>query len=366
MNTKLEPAIEYHGGVLRLPPNRVWRTYPGGYQLDRMEGHESPSDGAYPEDWIASTVRASNPNSTKTDEGLALGIHAHGTDNIAHLIQHNPLYFLGEKHIERFGCDPMVLVKYLDSAVRLPFQVHPTTAFSQQHFKTNSGKTEAYYILGVRPDVTDPYIYLGFQRPPTREELKRMIVEQDIAAMEQCFDRIHVKPGDIIMVPGGLPHAIGGGILMVEIMEPTDYVARVEFSVAGRVIPESARFMRRDVDFALDMFDYRPYSVATIEQHYRCVPRVLVEQAGFYREVLIDQINTDKFRVLRTRIASACDWSPLGFTILLIISGSCEIHCQNERIQLSTHDRILVPFGVKSIRIIPNNVAVFLECLPPL
>ncbi len=366
MNTKLQPTMDYHGGVLRLPPNRVWRTYPGGCQLDRIEGNKSPNDGSYPEDWIASTVRALNPNSTKADEGLARGIHAHGTDNIVQLIQRNPLYFLGGNHIARFGHNPMVLVKYLDSAVRLPFQVHPTVSFSQQHFNTNSGKTEAYYILGIRPGVTDPYIYVGFQRPPTREELKRMIVEQDIAAMEQCFDRIPVKPGDILMVPGGLPHAIGGGILMVEIMEPTDYVARVEFSVAGRIIPESARFMGRDVDFALDMFDYRPSSVATIEQQYRCVPRVLAEKDGFFREVLIDHVNTDKFRVLRTRITSECDWSPLGFTILLMVSGSCEVHCQGERIQLSTYDRILVPAGLKCMSIIPNKEAVFLECLPPI
>ncbi len=74
-----------------------------------------------------------------------------------------------------------------------------------------SGKTEAYYILSTRPEVTEPYIYLGFQHPPTREELRQMIVEQDIAAMERCFEKIPVKPGDVYVVPGGLPHAIGGG-----------------------------------------------------------------------------------------------------------------------------------------------------------
>ena len=150
----------------------------------------------------------------------------------------------------------MVLVKYLDAAVRLPFQVHPTVDFSRRRLNSENGKTEAYYILNTRPEVTEPFIYLGFQRPPGREELRRMIVEQDIPAMERCFDRIPVKPGDVFVVPGGLPHAIGGGVLMVEVMEPTDFVARIEFQVAGRTIPESARFMGRDVDFALDMFSF--------------------------------------------------------------------------------------------------------------
>jgi mannose-6-phosphate isomerase len=52
-----------------------------------------------------------------------------------------------------------------------------------------------------------------------------MIVEQDITSMELCFDKLAVKPGDVYVVPGGLPHAIGNGVLMVEIMEPTDFGA---------------------------------------------------------------------------------------------------------------------------------------------
>jgi len=33
---------------------------------------------------------------------------------------------------------------------------------------------------------------------------------------------IQVSPGDGILVPGGMPHAIGDGILLVEAQEPTD------------------------------------------------------------------------------------------------------------------------------------------------
>lgn len=101
-------------------------------------------------------------------------------------------------------------MKYLDSAVRLPFQVHPTPEFSARYLNTASGKTEAYYILSTRPEEAEPFIYLGFQRPPSREELRRIIVEQNIAALERCFDKIPVRLGDVYLVPGGLPHAIGG------------------------------------------------------------------------------------------------------------------------------------------------------------
>ena len=355
----------YHGKILRLPPNRVWRTYSGGLMLDRMEGHASPADSPFPEDWIGSTVRAVNPDRNVKDEGLARAVFSGGEAVLADLVTADPEYFLGATHVRRFGVNPMVLVKYLDSAVRLPFQVHPTVDFSRRHFNVASGKTEAYYILDTRPEVAEPYIYLGFQRPPTREELRRQIVEQDIAAMEKCFDKIPVKPGDVYVVPGGLPHAIGGGVLMVEVMEPTDFVARVEFNVAGRIIPESARFMGRDVDFALDLFSFEALPTSVVQSRWRSHARALERSSTMRRESLVDERLTDRFNVLRTTLAGRNRWSPRGFTILIVVEGACEISTEHETASLVKFDRVVIPHGLDTLEITGKNHAVLLECLPP-
>jgi mannose-6-phosphate isomerase len=351
--------------ILRLPPNRVWRSYTGGRQLDAMEGRDAPADGPFPEDWIGSTVRAINPGRDDMGEGLARVVFNGQEAVLADLVAADPVYFLGDRHVARFGANPMVLAKYLDSAVRLPFQVHPTVDFSRRHFGVESGKTEAYYILETRANVAEPFIYLGFQRPPRREELRRMIVEQDIPAMERCFDRIPVKPGDVFLVPGGLAHAIGGGVLMVEVMEPTDFVARVEFQVAGRIIPESARFMGRDVDFALDMFSYEPMPSSGVLSRCRCTPRVAEESAGAVREALVDERVTDRFRVSRTRVTAPSPLRAQGFTILLVVEGACTIATGRERISMARFDRIVVPNGLGEMEIVPNGTAVLLECGPP-
>ena len=42
-----------------------------------------------------------------------------------------------------------------------------------------------------------------------------VVATADIEAMEGFFDRIAVQPGDMLFIPGGLPHAIGGGLLLV-------------------------------------------------------------------------------------------------------------------------------------------------------
>ena len=362
---KTNQVNNYRGKILRLLPNRVWRTYSGGLMLDRMERRVAPADGTFPEDWIGSTVRAINPNREVKDEGLARVVFSGGEAVLADLVTADAEYFLGAPHVHRFGANPMVLVKYLDSAVRLPFQVHPTVDFSRRRLNAESGKTEAYYILSTRPEVADPYIYLGFQHPPTRQELRRQILEQDIAAMEKCFDKIPVKPGDVYVVPGGLPHAIGGGVLMVEVMEPTDFVARVEFNVSGRVIPESARFMGRDVDFALDLFSLEAWSLPAVQSRWRCQPQALEQNSTLLRESLVDTRLTDRFKVLRTTLQGRHQWRSQGFTILIVVAGACEIATEQETISLAEFDRVVIPQGLGALEIAGKDRAVLLECLPP-
>jgi mannose-6-phosphate isomerase len=195
--------------------------------------------------------------------------------------------------------------------------------------------------------------------------LRRMILEQDMAALERCFDKIPVKPGDVFVVPGGLPHAIGGGVLMVEVMEPTDFVARVEFNVAGRIIPESARFMGRDLDFALDMFSFEPMPVVTVQSRWRCTPDVIEETDGLRRETLVDKRVTDRFNVWRTTVAGRARWRANGFTILLLIEGNCSIANQHDETHLTRFDRILIPHDFGDLEMTAGEQAVFLECQPP-
>jgi mannose-6-phosphate isomerase len=356
----------HRGLILRLLPNRVWRTYTGGRMLDLIEGRPTPADGPFPEDWIGSTVRAVNPDGRPLDEGLARVLLAGTEAELADLIAADPEYFLGAEHLVRLGGNPMVLVKYLDSAARLPFQVHPTVEFSRSRLNAQSGKTEAYYILEIRPVVSSPFIYLGFQRPPEREELRRMISEQDIPALERCFDPIPVKPGDVFVVPGGLPHAIGGGILMIEVMEPTDLVARVEFQTGGRLIPESARFMGRSLDFVLDMFSLEPVPASIVQSRWCCRPEVVEHTPEMLRESLVDERTTGRFRMFRMRIAGSIRWRPGGFTILIVVEGECTLSTGREQIQLARFDRVVVPAGVEELEISTRTGATLIECRPPL
>ena len=245
--------------ALQLPPNFVWRSYLGGRELRRFRGVKPGEDDHFPEDWLASTTRARNgENAQGPDEGLSRVAGESGEMPLVDLLRRHPETFwgAGAATMEDPG-DTGVLVKLLDSSTRLHIQAHPDRAFVERQFGGTAGKTECWYILDTREDT---YVYLGFQRAPSREGWRRIIEKQDLDAMLGCFDRIPVKPGDCFVVPAGTPHAIGEGILMIELQEPTDWVVRCEFEVGGHVLPHAARYMSLDLEDVLEIFDYTAYS----------------------------------------------------------------------------------------------------------
>ena len=97
--------------------NRVYRVYLGGKLFHDFLG-DPAEDGFYPEEWVASTVHAMNANPTGPLEGISI---IEGTEiPFTQLLEEHRAECLGDR------ADLGVLVKYLDSAIRLPMQVHPT------------------------------------------------------------------------------------------------------------------------------------------------------------------------------------------------------------------------------------------------
>ena len=67
-----ETGVRLKKKPLKLVPNFVWRSYLGGSELREFRGTETNQDDHFPEDWLASTVRARNgKNQQNVDEGLS-------------------------------------------------------------------------------------------------------------------------------------------------------------------------------------------------------------------------------------------------------------------------------------------------------
>jgi mannose-6-phosphate isomerase len=357
---------DHRGKLVLLPPNRVWRSYQGGRMLDTLAGKTPALDSHFPEDWIGSTTRAVNIGRENIREGLSQVLVGGVPHDFATLLESDPDYFLGSDHVAKFGPTPCLLVKFLDPSLRLHFQVHPTAEFARRFLDSTSGKTEAYHILATRPDVAHPYIYLGFQRPPTRDTLRRMIETQDIAAVEACFDKIPVKPGDTYVVPGGVPHALGEGVFLVEVQEPSDLVVRFEFTRGGSTLPEAARFMGRSLEFCLDVFDFSAWPESRIAVEAACpVKRRRALGPDSWQDDLVDATRTPCFRLRRSRLGSEVVKHEQAFHIGIVTTGVVTISLAGESHRLARYDKFLAPAGLGPLRYAPEGTAEILECYPP-
>lgn len=208
--------------VRRLQPERVSRRYLGGALLEQFRGREAVDDLA-PEDWVGSDTLAKDGGESgveglsRLDDGTLLrdAIHA------------DPEGWLGSAHVAAHGPRTGVLVKLLDAAQRLPVHAHPAATFARAHLGTDHGKTEAWIVLDIR-DGDTAEAWLGLRERVAPETFRRWIEEQELDSISASLNRITLRRGDVVWVPGGVPHAMAGGTLFAELQEPTDFSLHIE------------------------------------------------------------------------------------------------------------------------------------------
>lgn len=217
---------------LVLQPNLPDTFYRGSGRLAEFRRRPLPD---LPEDWIAScTTRFGGGRSgiSPLPDGRLL------TD----AVDADPVGWLGPDR----GNRPALLVKLLDAGQRLPVHFHPDRGFAGRHLASRFGKTEAWIILQAVPGAA---VHLGFRREVASTELARWVAEQDVDAMLGATNRVPVAAGDVLYCPAGLPHAIGEGILLLELQEPTDFSILLE--QAGFPVDPAAAMLGLPAEVAL-------------------------------------------------------------------------------------------------------------------
>jgi mannose-6-phosphate isomerase len=208
--------------AIELPPNGIPRFYLGGPAIEDLRGVELGGDRV-PEEWIGSTTTVFGEDElglSRLDDGELL----------RDVIAKDPEGWLGPAHVERFGADPALLVKLLDAGQRLPVHVHPGGPFAREHLGTKFGKTEAWIVIAAEPGAQ---VHAGWRDDVSEDTLRAWIDEQDHDAMLGALNPVDVSAGDAIFVPAGLAHAIGEGLLIIELQEPSDMSVLLEWDGFG-------------------------------------------------------------------------------------------------------------------------------------
>jgi mannose-6-phosphate isomerase len=341
--------------------NRVARVYRGGKLFHGFFG-DPPEDGLQPEEWVASTVRALNREPRSETEGLS---RVAGTDLLfRRLLADFPRETLGRGSGEHGRSELGILVKLLDSAIRLPAQAHPTKEFARAHFDSPHGKTEMWLVLGTRPGAC---LYYGLRQGVGREELRRAsrASEQDREALPRLLNRVPARKGDVYLIPAGVAHAIGAGCLILEVQEPTDFTIQPEAWCGDYRLSSYEMTLGLGEEAALDCFDYTNLVGRRALASGRKRPRVRIRARGLRVEALIDSSDTPDFDVNRFRLSRARTALQRAPAVHVITGGTGSIRLGTYERALRRGDYFFLPAAARGAELATEERLEVVECLPP-
>ncbi|WP_370616839.1 class I mannose-6-phosphate isomerase [Mumia sp. Pv 4-285] len=295
-----------------LQPNLVHHFYAGGARIAALRG--LPPVERCPEEWVGATVSRADSETV----GLARTVAG---DLVRDLVAADPEGWVGAASVSAASTaavppgDTGILLKLLDAGQRLPVHVHPDRAFASRHLDCPYGKTEAWLVLDASDDAA---VYLGWSTDVDPDELAARRDAQDSDWLLGHLHRIPVRPGDGFLVPAGTPHAIGEGVFVAEIQEPTDFSILLEWSITTSTRDESH----------LDLgFDLAMEAVATTSLDATDLERLTVHHdltaRGPAPVPLLPEGGDPFFRLhlLAARPGDAPE-VPAGFAALVVLSGT--------------------------------------------
>jgi mannose-6-phosphate isomerase len=298
--------------VIALPANQPETFYRGAGRIAEFRGHGVPDR---PEDWVASTTSrfglAPSGLTTLPDGRL-----------LTEAIAADRRWWLGPER-----ADTGILVKLLDAGQRLPVHVHPDRAFAHEHLTSPYGKTEAWVIVSAEPDAV---VHLGFTRDVSPGELAAWVRDQEVDAMLAATNRVPIRAGDALLCPAGMPHAIGAGVLLVEIQEPTDFSVLLEY--AGFALDGPAEgHLKLGYDRALQCVDRSRCDADRLAALRGDADRLLPAEADAF------------FTAERLRgPAAALD---AAFSVVVVTAGEGALTGDHDDLAVRRGDTLLIPYA---------------------
>ncbi len=322
---------------VRLPANQPQRFYRGGEAIAALRGGPTLDFG--PEDWVASC--------TTLYGEVAAGLSTLPDGKwLRDAIRANPEPWLGPDA----GAEPALLVKLLDAGQRLPVHCHPSNDFARRHLSSHFGKTEAWIIVGTTG--TDPTVHIGFREDQDAGTIADWVARQDTPAMLDALNATTVSAGDTVFVPAGVPHAIGEGVFIVELQQPTDLSVMLEWT--GFMDSEEGGHLGIGYPTALGCVDRSGWRVDSLVRRGN--------RNGAVHD-LFGQQAKDFFRAQRLAVSESVELEP-SYAVLVVLDGAGQLTTEDgEKLALGKGDTVVVPYAAGSTVIDGELQAI--RCMPP-
>ena len=182
----------------------------GGRKLERF-GLDLPNCARIGEALVSS-------NSATIATGMASG------RTLGDVVTNDPERMLGMvgREVVRDRVSFPLLVKLIDASENLSIQVHPNDEQAAAH--DHLGKTEAWHILAADPG---SIFYAGLE-PGVSSEAFLQACESLDGSSARLLRRIPAQPGTTILLPAGTVHALGAGVMVYEIQQPSNVTYRLD------------------------------------------------------------------------------------------------------------------------------------------
>lgn len=293
-------------------------------------------------------------------------------NNLNELIEVYMGELLGDKVYDQYGLGFPLLIKYIDAADDLSVQVHPDDKLAQERYGMN-GKTEMWYVIEADEGAG---LYVGFKEGVTREQYCDAV---EAGTVDRLLRFYPVKKGELYFIPAGTVHAIGKGVLLAEIQQPSDVTYRI---FDWNRVDDQGNSRELHVDEALDAihFEGEPIQNETdasnVETSHAAFPETLVDDtvkntlpAGKvdYEEKFnvtskllrspFFNLNEIYFEQALKKTYTEID----SFIIYMCIEGCVHCFTEDERVELKTGEVMLVPACTPELNLIPEGKSRLLE-----
>ena len=254
---------------------------------------------------------------------------------LSEVIAKMPEAILGKAVAKKYHNQMPLLVKFIDTKADLSVQVHPDDAMALREHN-GSGKTEMWYVVDADKDA---YIYAGFKEELTPKEYARRVADGTIM---DALAKHEIRTGDVFYIPAGRVHAIGKGVILVEVQQSSDLTYRI-YDYGRLGLDGKPRALHTDL--AAQALDYRVYK----------------EYKNSYKDA-IDAANpcldTEHFSVRVVSLTQAIHRNMVGydsFVISTCTQGSCKIRIRSTRdeVELREGFSCLIPAAIADYDIIP-------------
>lgn len=223
--------------------------------------------------------------------------------------------------------DLPILIKFIDARDNLSIQVHPDDSYALQN-EGDYGKTEMWYVIEAEKGAQ---LVCGFNKEMTKKELEEAIKNNTLTHELYYVD---VEKGDVFFIKPGTVHAIGKGIVIVEIQQRSNVTYRVyDYNRMG----VDGKLRELHIDKSIDVLSLNRADQGKVDYH-------LISNEGYRYS---DIIKCEYFNVSIIEVTESIDINvdETTFMALVVSEGEVVVRHEAENIVLTKGETIFLPAG---------------------